>query len=76
MIVKTINRIISNPIFNSIREKNKSKIFIYPNWNGIGLGFFVLCFLVAVFYEINFSLLLSIILFLFLSLFYIASKFK
>ena len=64
MIVKTINRIISNPIFNSIKEKNKSKIFIYPNWNGIGLGFFLfLCFLVAVFYEINFSLLLSIILF-------------
>ena len=64
MIAKTIQGIAKSPFIQSLKEKNRSKIIIYPNWNGLGLGFFVfLCFLIAVFYENNFGLLLSIIIF-------------
>ncbi len=64
MITKTIQGIAKSPFIQSLKEKNRSKIIIYPNWNGVGLGFFVfLCFLIAVFYENNFGLLLSIIIF-------------
>ena len=64
MIAKTIQGIAKSPLIQSLKEKNRSKIIIYPNWNGVGLGFFVfLCFLIAVFYENNFGLLLSIIIF-------------
>ena len=64
MIAKTIQGIAKSPFIQSLKEKNRSKIIIYPNWNGVGLGFFVfLCFLIAVFYENNFGLLLSIIIF-------------
>ena len=64
MIAKTIQGIAKSPLIQTLKEKNRSKIIIYPNWNGVGLGFFVfLCFLIAVFYENNFCLLLSIIIF-------------
>ena len=64
MIAKTIQGIAKSPFIQSLKEKNRGKIIIYPNWNGVGLGFFVfLCFLIAVFYENNFGLLLSIIIF-------------
>tara|TARA_Y100001936_G_scaffold156227_1_gene152466 strand:+ start:892 stop:1815 length:924 start_codon:yes stop_codon:yes gene_type:complete len=64
MIAKTIQGIAKAPFIQNLKEKNKSKIFIYPNLNGLGLGFFlILCFLIAVFYENNFGLLLSIIIF-------------
>ena len=64
MIAKTIQGIAKSPFIQSLKEKNRSKIIIYPNWNGVGLSFFVfLCFLIAVFYENNFGLLLSIIIF-------------
>ena len=64
MIAKTIQGIAKSPLIQTLKEKNRSKIIIYPNWNGVGLGFFVfLCFLIAVFYENNFGLLLSIIIF-------------
>ena len=64
MIAKTIQGIAKSPFVQSLKEKNKSKIIIFPNWNGVGLGFFVFfCFLISVFYENNFGLLLSIIIF-------------
>ena len=64
MIAKTIQGIAKSPFIQLLKEKNRSKIIIYPNWNGLGLGFFIfLCFLIAVFYENNFGLLLSIIIF-------------
>ena len=64
MIAKTIQGIAKSPFVQSLKEKNRSKIIIFPNWNGVGLGFFVFfCFLISVFYENNFGLLLSIIIF-------------
>ena len=64
MIAKTIQGIANSPLIQSLKEKNRSKIIIFPNWNGVGLGFFVFfCFLISVFYENNFGLLLSIIIF-------------
>ena len=64
MIAKTIQGISKSEFIQSLQQKNRGKIIIYPNWNGVGLGFFViLCFLIAVFYENNFGLLLSIIIF-------------
>ena len=64
MIARAIQGIRNNSFFNNILEKNRSKIFIYPNLHGLGVGLFVFfCFLIAVFYENNFALLLSIILF-------------
>ena len=64
MIANTIQEIAKSSIIRSLKEKNRSKIIIYPNWNGVGLGFFIFfCFLISVFYENNFSLFLSIIIF-------------
>ena len=49
---------------NFFKLRNNSKIYIYPNFNGIGLSLFVFfCFLISVFYENNSGLLLSIIIF-------------
>jgi len=73
MIAKTIQGIAKSPFIQSLKEKNRSKIIIFPNWNGVGLGFFVFfCFLISVFYENNFGLLLSIIIFFifFISIFF------
>ena len=39
MIAKTIQGITKSSIIRSLREKNRSKIIIYPNWNAVGLGF-------------------------------------
>ena len=45
-----------------IKFKNNSKIYIYPNLNGIGLAIFIFfSFLISVFYENNSGLLLSIV---------------
>ena len=64
MIANTIQEIAKSSIIRSLKEKNRNKIIIYPNWNGVGLGFFIFfCFLISVFYENNFGLLLSIIIF-------------
>ena len=40
MIAKTIQGIAKAPFIQNLKEKNKGKIFIYPNLNGLGLGFF------------------------------------
>ena len=49
---------------NFFKLRNNSKIYIYPNFNGIGLSLFVFfCFLISVFYQNNSGLLLSIIIF-------------
>ena len=64
MIANTIRGIAKSSIIQSLKEKNRSKIIIYPNWNGVGLGFFIFfCFLISIFYENNFGLLISIIIF-------------
>ena len=61
MKIQSIQR-ISN--FFEFNLKNKAKIYIYPNLNGIGLGLFIFfCFLISVFYENNSALLISIIIF-------------
>ena len=47
-----------------IKFKKNRKIYIYPNFNGIGLAIFIFfCFLISVFYENNSGLLLSIVIF-------------
>ena len=44
--------------------KKVSKIYIYPNFNGLGLALFIFfCFLISVFYENNSGLLISIVIF-------------
>jgi len=49
---------------NFFKLRNNSKIYIYPNFNGIGLSLFIFfCFLISVFYQNNSGLLLSIIIF-------------
>ena len=64
MIARTIQGIAKSSIIRSLKDKNRGKIIIYPNWNGVGLGFFIFfCFLISVFYENNFGLLISIIIF-------------
>ena len=59
--LKRFNQINFKSLF---KLSNNSKIYIYPNFNGIGLSLFVFfCFLISVFYENNSGLLLSIIIF-------------
>ena len=44
---------------------NKKNIFVFPNFKGFQIGFLVLfCFTASIFYQINFSLLLSIVIFI------------
>ena len=62
MIASAIKGIFNHQIFENILNKNRSKIIIYPNLNGLSVGVLVFfCFLISVFYENNFALLLSII---------------
>ncbi len=64
MIAKSVKGFFNNKLIQSLNYKNRTKIYIYPNLNGFGLGLFIFfCFLIAVFYENNFGLLLSIIIF-------------
>ena len=64
MIATAIKGIFNHQIFENIKKKNRSKIIIYPNLNGLSVGILVFfCFLISVFYENNFALLLSIIIF-------------
>ena len=64
MSIQSLNRFNQINFKNFFKLKNNSKIYIYPNFNGIGLSLFVFfCFLVSVFYENNSGLLLSIIIF-------------
>ena len=64
MSIQSLNRFNQINFKNFFKLKNNSKIYIYPNLNGIGLSLFVFfCFLVSVFYENNSGLLLSIIIF-------------
>ena len=64
MPIQSLNRFNQINFKNFFKLRNNSKIYIYPNFNGIGLSLFVFfCFLVSVFYENNSGLLLSIIIF-------------
>ena len=64
MSIQSLNRFNQINFKNFFKLKNNSKIYIYPNLNGIGLSLFVFfCFLISVFYESNSELLLSIIIF-------------
>ena len=49
----------------NITVLNKKNIFVFPNFRGFQIGFLILfCFTASVFYQINFSLLLSIVIFI------------
>ena len=64
MSVLSLKRFNQIKFKNFLKLSNNSKIYIYPNFNGIGLSLFVFfCFLISVFYENNSGLLLSIIIF-------------
>ena len=64
MSVLSLKRFNQINFRNFFKLRNNSKIYIYPNFNGIGLSLFVFfCFLISVFYENNSGLLLSIIIF-------------
>ena len=64
MITKAVVDLFISKLIQNLKNKNKTKIFIYPNLNGLGLALFIFFnFLIAVFYENNFGLLLSIIIF-------------
>ena len=64
MLVQSQKRYNQLNFRNFLKLRNNSKIYIYPNFNGIGLSLFVFfCFLISVFYESNSGLLLSIIIF-------------
>ena len=64
MVTQSIFRFKEVNFKNFFKPKNNSKIYIYPNFNGIILGLFIFfCFLISVFYENNSGLLLSIIIF-------------
>ena len=64
MIAKAVVDFFNSKLIHNLKNKNKTKIFIYPNLNGLGLALFIFFnFLIAVFYENNFGLLLSIVIF-------------
>ena len=64
MIAKAVVNLLNSKLAQDLKNKNKTKIFIYPNLNGLGVALFIFFnFLIAVFYENNFGLLLSIIIF-------------
>ena len=64
MIAKAFVDFFNNKLTQNLKNKNQTKIYIYPNLNGLGLALFTFFnFLIAVFYENNFGLLLSIIIF-------------
>ena len=58
-------KILSKNYKKNITVLNKKNIFVFPNFRGFQIGFLVFfCFTVSIFYQINFSLLLSIIIFI------------
>ena len=64
MIAKTFVDFFNSKLTQNLKNKKQTKIYIYPNYNGLGLALFIFFnFLIAVFYENNFGLLLSIIIF-------------
>ena len=64
MIAKAFVNFFNSKLTKNLINKNQTKIYIYPNLNGLGLALFIFFnFLIAVFYENNFGLLLSIIIF-------------
>ncbi len=64
MIAKPFVDFFNSKLTQNLKNKNQTKIYIYPNLNGLGLALFIFFnFLIAVFYENNFGLLLSIIIF-------------
>ena len=64
MSVQSVKRFNQINFKNLYKLRNNSKIYIYPNFNGIGLSLFIFfSFLISVFYENNSGLLLSIIIF-------------
>lgn len=64
MIAKAFVNFLNSKLTKNLINKKQTKIYIYPNLNGLGLALFIFFnFLIAVFYENNFGLLLSIIIF-------------
>ena len=64
MIAKAFVNFLNSKLTKNLINKKQTKIYIYPNLNGLGLALFIFFnFLIAVFYGNNFGLLLSIIIF-------------
>ena len=63
------NFLEKNILKKSLKNKNKiniNNLYIFPNLKGFQIGVLIFfCFCVSIFYQNNFALLLSIILFLF-----------
>ena len=58
-------KILAKNFKQNIDILNKKNIFVFPNFKGFQIGFLVFfCFTASIFYQINFSLLLSIIIFI------------
>lgn len=58
-------KILAKNYKQKITILNKKNIFVFPNFKGFQIGFLVLfCFTASIFYQINFSLLLSIVIFI------------
>ena len=58
------NRIIKKNQNEQLKIINKKNTLVYPNFNGFQLGFLIFfCFTASIFYQINFALLISIIIF-------------
>ena len=58
------NRIIKKNQKEQFETINKKNTLVYPNFRGFQLGFLVFfCFAASIFYQINFALLISIIIF-------------
>jgi len=58
-------KILAKNYKQKITVLNKKNIFVFPNFKGFQIGFLVLfCFTASIFYQINFSLLLSIVIFI------------
>ena len=60
-----LEKFIKKKSINNKNKINKKNLFIFPNLRGFQIGVLIFfCFAVAIFYQNNFALLISIILFI------------
>ena len=60
-------KFFNNKILLNKNNLNRKNLYIFPSFKGFQLAILIFfCFAVAIFYQNNFALLLSIILFLFI----------
>ena len=76
MIAKSVKGFFNNKLIQSLNYKNRQR-YIFIQLNILDWVYLFFCFLIAVFYENNFGLLLSIIIFfVFFIYIYLLSKYK